>query len=280
MPQNFRIDDCGHLLLPGKPADYLDAAVLGAENRALLGERQVMLQILRDETPIPTTAAREGYFDDRHVEYWLSGLRDMRKVVAATGLDRLEAPRILDFGGASGRVIRHFRGWKPDAQLYLSDINPQHIRLVQHMFGGAVTGLHNHGLPTLPFPDDYLDCVMAFSVFTHIDADDTAWLMELRRIAKPGGHLYISIHDQATWRILPQTVLAGASLDNDDFRTYHAANPDLRGRAVHTYNDAADYDCNVFLGEDYIAGIWAPLFRRYSIAPLAHDHQTAVTLMV
>jgi SAM-dependent methyltransferase len=280
MAQYLRIDGCDHLLLPGKPADYLDTAVMGAENRALLGERQVMLQILGDETPLPTTQAREGYFDDRHVEYWLSGLRDMRKVVAATGLDRVDAPRILDFGGASGRVVRHFRGWKPDGRLYLSDINPQHVRLVQQMFGRAVTGLHNHGLPTLPFPDDYLDCVIAFSVFTHIDADDIAWLMELRRIVKPGGHLYITIHDQATWKILPQTVLGGPSLSNDDFRAYHSANPDLQGRAVHTYNDATDYNCNVFLGKDYIESVWVPLFTQYSIASLAHDHQAAVTFTV
>jgi SAM-dependent methyltransferase len=276
----FRIDTCEHLLLPGKPADYLDTAVLDADNRALLGERQVMLQILRDETPLPTSAAREGYFDERHVEYWLSGLRDMRKVVAATGLDGVEAPRILDFGGASGRVIRHFRAWKPDAELYLTDINPQHVRLVQHIFGRAVTGLHNYGLPVLPFPDNYLDCVVAFSVFTHIDADDVAWLMQLRRIVKPGGHIYITIHDQATWRILPNTILAELSFSNDNFRTYHAANPDLRGRAVHTYNDATDYDCNVFLGADHIDRIWAPLFKESSIVPLAHDHQTAVTFKV
>jgi SAM-dependent methyltransferase len=280
MTECFGFDSCDQLLLPGKPADYLDTAILDAENRALLGEREVMLQILRDETPIPTTAAREDYFDDRHVEYWLSGLRDMRKVVAATGLERVEAPRLLDFGGASGRVIRHFRRWKPDAELYLSDINPKHVRLIQHMFGKSVTGLHNHGLPTLPFPDDYLDCVVAFSVFTHIDADDTAWLMELRRIVKPGGYLYVTIHDQATWKILPQTVLARLSLSNDDFRTYHVANPDLRGRVVHNYNDKADYNCNVFLGEDYLRCIWAPMFKGYSILPLAHDHQTAVTFKV
>lgn len=280
MTKLFRIDDCDHLLLPGKCADYLDTAVIAAENRALLGEREVMLLVLRDEAPLPTTAAREGYFDNRHLEYWLSGLRDMRKVVAATGLDRVKAPRILDFGGASGRVIRHFRGWKPDTELYLSDVDAQHVRLIQQMLGGVVTGLHNHGLPALPFPDNFLDCVVAFSMFSHIDADDVSWLMELRRIVKPGGHLYISIHDQATWEILPQTLLAGPTLGNDDFRTYHAANPALRGRVVHNYNDAIDYNCNVFLGEDYIHRFWAPLFQEYWIAPLAHDHQTAVTFKV
>jgi len=280
MVGNFQVDSCDHLLLPGAPADYLDTAVHESENRALLAERQVMLKILRDRTPLPSTKAREGYFDERHIEYWLSGLRDMRKVVAQTGLDHLRAPRILDFGGASGRVIRHFVDWTPDIELYLSDINPQHILLTKQMFGGRVTALHNHGLPTLPFTDGFLDCVVAFSVFTHIDADDITWLLELRRILKPGGHLYITIHDQSTWNILPQTIMAPISFASIDFRQHHAANPELRGRKVHTYNDAADYACNVFVGRDYIEQYWLPLFSSFKIVPLAHDHQTALILQV
>jgi SAM-dependent methyltransferase len=276
----FSIEDCAHLLLPGTPADYLDTVVLAPENKALLKERQVMLQILRDQTPLPTTEAREGYYGKRHLEYWLSGLRDMRKAIAATGLDQVEAPRILDFGGASGRVIRHFREWKPGEQLFLSDISPQHVLLAKHLFSGSVMVLHNHGLPTLPFPDAFFNCVVAFSVFTHIGADDTAWLLELRRIVKAGGHLYITVHDQATWDVLPETVLAEVSFASEDFRRYHAENSELHGRVVHKYSEAKDYECNVFVGRDYIDRVWVPLFRGCSIVSLAHDHQTALTLEV
>ena len=59
MRTNFRSDNSDALLLPGRTADYLDTAALAADNRALLRERQVMLQILHDERPLPTTAARE-----------------------------------------------------------------------------------------------------------------------------------------------------------------------------------------------------------------------------
>jgi SAM-dependent methyltransferase len=280
MANTFSTDAADHLLLPGAPADYLDTSVLGAENRALLHEREVMLQILRDRVPLPTTDAREGYFGPRHLEYWLSGLRDMRKVMAATGLDRVAAPRILDFGGASGRVVRHFANWRAEAEVFNCDINAQHILLCKHLFGSRVTSFRNRGLPTLPFPDHYLDCVTAFSVFTHIDAEDTAWLLELRRVVKPGGHLYVTIHDQATWDILPSTVIAGLSFSNENFRRHHAENPQLTGRKVHTYNDAADYQCNVFLGADYIDRHWAPLFNGYSLFPLAHDHQSAIVLTI
>jgi SAM-dependent methyltransferase len=204
----------------------------------------------------------------------------MRKVISATNLDQREAPRVLDFGGASGRVIRHFHNWRGSSELYLSDINPQHVLLAKRLFGGSVTVLRNRGLPALPFPAGYLDCVVAFSVFTHIDSEDTAWLMELRRIVKPGGHIYLTIHDQETWRILPNTVIADLSFANEEFRRYHSETPELSGRKVHAYSDATEYHCNVFLGRDYIDRYWAPLFRGYSISPLAHDHQTSMTLTV
>ena len=280
MSGTFRSDDCEHLLLPGLPADYLDTTILSEEHRVLLSEREVMLQVLRDQTPLPTTDAREGSFGPRHLEYWLSGLRDMRKIIAATGLDRLDAPRILDFGGASGRVIRHFRTWRPAAQLFVADINPAHVSLTKRMFGGEVTALRNSGLPTLPFPDTYFDCVMVLSVLTHVDSEDTAWLLELRRVIRPGGHLYVTIHDQATWEILPNSPVAAVSFGNPDFRRYHAETPRLSGRMVHTYSDAAVYQCNVFHGRDYIDRYWAPLFRGYDIVSLAHDHQAGLTFTV
>jgi SAM-dependent methyltransferase len=274
----FRVDDYTDLLLPGTPADYLDTAVLEPETRTLLNERQVMLEILRDRTPLPTTAAREGYYGNRHLEYWLSGRRDMGKVVEATRLDRVAEPRILDFGGASGRVIRHFRDWKPGVQCFLCDIDPQHVMLAKQLFGSSVAVFRNHGLPTLPFPDAFFDCIVAFSVFTHIDADDTAWLLELRRITRAGGRLYLTVHDQATWEALPQTAMAGRSFSNPEFELYHKKHAELRGRVVHTYSEAADYQCNVFLGRDYIDEIWAPLFETCSILPLAHHHQAAIVL--
>ena len=135
---------------------------------------------MADRTALPTTEAREGYFGDRHLEYWLSGYRDANRVVDATGLASKPSARILDFGGASGRVIRHFNHWCPEAELFLCDISARHVARVQLLFGGKVRAFCNRDVPSLPFPDRFFDVVMAFSVFTHIDADDTAWLLELR----------------------------------------------------------------------------------------------------
>jgi SAM-dependent methyltransferase len=284
MAGRFAVDDYRHLLLPGLPADYLDTKVVSAENRELLARRDVMLTILRDRTPLPTTEAREGYYGDRHIEFWLSGYRDVRKVVAATGLDRNPAARLLDFGGASGRIVRHVRTWCRHAELYLCDINPQHVGLVRTLFGNSVRALHNHGVPSLPFPDGWFDCVVAFSVFTHSQADDTAWLLELRRIVKRGGYIYLTVHDNATWEALPSTHLGDFCLGDEEFRSYHQENSILYGRVTHFYDvpgpPAYEYNCNIFVGLDYIEKYWAPMFAGFSIAPLAHEYQSGLVFQL
>ena len=202
MPGFLAVEDTDDLVLPGRVADYLDTPVLGAENLELLANRDVLLEAMRDEAGLPTTSAREGYFGDRHLEYWLSGYRDASRAIDATRLADKVGVRVLDFGGASGRVLRHMRYLCAPSELYVCDINPRHVELVRRLFGGSINALHNYGPPHLPFPDRYFDCVTAYSVFTHMYDDDTAWLLELRRIIKPGGALYITLHDDETWRLI------------------------------------------------------------------------------
>jgi hypothetical protein len=59
----------------------------------------VIAAIERDGMPIPATQDREGYFDDRHLSYWLSGLEDLRIVQSMIPAGAMT--RILDCGGAS-----------------------------------------------------------------------------------------------------------------------------------------------------------------------------------
>src|SRR5215467_2678411 len=106
MSGSFAVEDITDRVLPGRVADYLDTPVLGEENLALLANREVLLEAMRDEAALPTTQAREGYYDERHLEYWLSGYRDALRAVMTACLADKPAPRVLDFGGASGRVLR------------------------------------------------------------------------------------------------------------------------------------------------------------------------------
>jgi ubiquinone/menaquinone biosynthesis C-methylase UbiE len=50
--------------------------------------------------------------------------------------------------------------------------------------------------PHLPFEDGYFNLICCGSVFTHIVDLADAWLLELKRIARPGAKLYVTVHDR------------------------------------------------------------------------------------
>jgi SAM-dependent methyltransferase len=51
--------------------------------------------------------------------------------------------------------------------------------------------------PPLAYEDAEFSLVYAFSVFTHLTENlQIAWMKELRRVLRPGGHLLISTHGE------------------------------------------------------------------------------------
>lgn len=274
------IADLAEMMLPGVPADYLLSEIHSEELRTLAARLDVLRALLADTVPLPTTAAREGYFGPRHFEYWLSGLRDAERMVAATALAAVPSPRVLDFGGATGRVARHIRAICPGAEVYLSDINPQHVACCHRMFGGSLHAFRSHGVPALPLPDNFLDVAYAFSVLTHLDADDTAWLLEMRRVVRPGGSVYVTVHDDATWDQLSTLAGMNPQFAAPDLVALRERQPSLPGKVVHYYNDSADYACNAFVSRHHIETVWAPLFASWHLVPMSHDHQAALVFKV
>jgi SAM-dependent methyltransferase len=275
----FRSSTAG-LTLPGRPFDYINTPVLMQEHRDVLGQRDVLMELWRDEVSLPKPEAREGYYGPRHVEYWLSGFRDAQKVLNATDLSSRPHPRILDFGGSSGRTVRHFRTLCSNASLFLCDIDPQHVLLVRDLFRGSVRAFRNSSTPALPFADHFFDCVVAFSVFTHMDTEDVGWLLELRRVTKKGGYMYVTVHDEATWESLSSNYVGQLSLQNADLAAYRSAHPKLDRKVVHFYNEAADYSCNVFINRQYLEAFWFPLIGQSSVQSLVHEYQAAVVMRV
>jgi SAM-dependent methyltransferase len=276
MQGSFAAEAISDLVLPGRVSDYLDTPVLVPENLALLAQRDVLLAAMRDDAGLPTTDAREGYFGERHLEYWLSGYRDALPAIDAAHLSNKPGARVLDFGGASGRVIRHMRYLCASPELYVAEINPRHVQLLRGLFEGSVHAVHNYGTPHLPFPDRFFDCVTAYSVFTHMYDDDTAWLLELRRIVKPGGIVYITIHDDETWRRLPSLPVGELTFSNPEFKQYYDDHPELPCKTAHFYSERQDYNCNVFVPKEYVQRFWQPLFAACEITSVAHDYQAGV----
>ncbi len=241
-----------------------------------------------DVWPLPTTEDREGYHGKRHFDYWLSGLRDYLMIHQLARNYQLELPkpeRIFDLGCASGRVIRHFSAHETGLELWGMDINNRHTEWVRRYLDPSLRVFQGTILPTLPLQDDYFSLVYAFSVFSHIDYLDGAWLLELRRILQPGGVAYLSVHSEGTWKRMQEGVpiydalINGASvIEEYKVTPEFLAGPMPKEKTVFTYRTGMSYNTNVFLHTDYIRNLWGRYFEIVDIVPEGHNYQDVVLL--
>ena len=128
----------------------------------------------------------------------------------------------------------------------------------------------------MPFEDRYFDFIYCGSLFTHIADLADFWLLELRRITRPNGRIYITIHDKymeeylrAKYPTHPQIGM----LDEFD-KTWNITNRKysmfVMSRGPRT--------AQVYYDHDYIRRHWGRLFGVLSITQDAYWCQTAVLL--
>jgi SAM-dependent methyltransferase len=130
-------------------------------------------------------------------EYLASGQRDVREMLdicrlASVSVDALG--HMLEFGCADGRMIRCLRHLASDREIWGTDIDAGRILWCKQNLGPPFHFITNTTVPHLPFEDRYFGFIYAGSVFTHIDDLADAWIAELRRILRPGGKLFMTVH--------------------------------------------------------------------------------------
>lgn len=263
----------------GLPRELKSTPVFDRKHIGLLELSEVQAAIDSDETPIPAAADREGYYGERHIEYWLSGYLDWSKVkplLPDTG------GRYMDLGGASGRVVRHSVR-TPDLECWLTDININLVEWVDQNFAYPVNTYQSRILPVIPLEDASLSVISAFSVFTHLDADEVQWLLELRRVLKPGGFLYLTVNDENVWALLeqPQWAWLRANVtrgNREDEFAKAVRNPLVPTRSVWEYSTAAGYNMNTFLHSEYIKRKWGSLLDIVDYRVADHGYQSVVVL--
>jgi SAM-dependent methyltransferase len=217
--------------------------------------------LTNDQHPLPSTKDREGYWGKHHFGYWASGLRDYQLILDCCEELGIDAKAYLDFGCASGRVVRHFAANQPEMQVFGCDLNRHHIEWICRYLPSNVCAFQTHSVPNIPLPDNSLDVITAYSVFTHIEAFETAWLMELRRLLKPGGIAWITVHSEHTWSEMDGSWPLYQLLSSYPGFDAKADRGPLAGdRVVFRGDGQRSYSSQVFYHFDYLDHVWGRFF--------------------
>lgn len=109
--------------------------------------------------------------------------------------ERVDAPRVLDFGAGIGYSVPHFRRHLPDSRITCIDVSRKSLELGAEAYGRDAEFTYYDGA-TIPFEPATFDVALASCVFHHIDhAEHIAQLREIRRVLKPGGMLCVFEHN-------------------------------------------------------------------------------------
>jgi len=222
--------------------------------------------------PLPPARLRYQVGSVRAADFVAIGeqcVRDLQRGVALAGADFAALRSVLDFGCGCGRTLRWLTRWvDPTCRLYGTDMNADAIEWCRTVLAGVQLSI-NRPDPPLDYPDETFDLVYALSVFTHLtEAAQLAWLAELRRIAKPGGIVLMSVLGEACWAPLAADEIASIERTGIYVSPSRTLNEMYRGRYTHTFNTPA-----------YIRNRWSGLFTvLHQIPQGVNKHQDLVVL--
>jgi SAM-dependent methyltransferase len=108
-----------------------------------------------------------------------------------------EGKAVLDFGCGAGRVLRQFTEEARSADFWGSDIDRPSVEWAQGALCPPFQVVLNGEQPPIDLPDEKFDLIYCISVFTHLTDRWAPWLLEMRRLLKPGGLLVATVHGAA-----------------------------------------------------------------------------------
>jgi SAM-dependent methyltransferase len=128
----------------------------------------------------------------------------LRELLVQIGRPLQDIDSILDFGCGCARITR----WFSDLAHTRIDGCDYNIELVDWCNANIpfIRARATKLQPPMPYQEKSFDFLYAFSVFTHLSAElAREWMTELRRVIKPGGLLWFTLHGESyRERLLPE----------------------------------------------------------------------------
>jgi SAM-dependent methyltransferase len=157
---------------------------------------------LTNPFPLPEAARRQRIGDASEDAFHVAGATAFMKMQQVLrqrfGKGYDDFPRILDWGCGCGRILRHFLA-RTRSQITGIEIDRDNLQWCIEHYPPA--HFHEGRLePPLQIPADSFDLIFGISVFTHLTEDlQHRWLAELRRIARPGGAVLMTVVGDVSW---------------------------------------------------------------------------------
>ena len=249
------------------------------------------------DLPVPPEDLWEGYGRTSE-EYLASGRQHMTAMVdilGKSGTCAQDLHRVLDFGCASGRLLRFYPRETGEAELWGVDINAEYISWCQSHLSPPFLFATTTTLPHLPFEDNYFDLAYCGSVFTHVTDLADAWFLELRRVLRKGGYAYITIQDKTSMQMLLSRFSATTRHSTRSSRSWvkidgdpgtspallHAINEADKALGVSakdyaTFTFSTDPFSNIFYDIQFLVAKWSRFAEIVSVTPAAYGCQTAL----
>jgi SAM-dependent methyltransferase len=177
---------------------------------------------------------------------------------------------ILDWGCGAGRLTRYMIMMSPHVTGV--DIDADNIGMcAEHLLQAKFLPIDRH--PPTPFAENSFDLIVGISVFTHLsEANQHAWLAELKRITRPGGVLLMTISGQAQMHLYQDW---GNNKQAMHHTGIHALGQNSQLRDVLA---DPDYYVNAQHSHDYVFATWQKYFDVIDIAPALGIGQDVVVL--
>jgi SAM-dependent methyltransferase len=241
--------------------------------------RSPAVRVANDGLPVPPPELREGYGrdTDQYLELGREHVEAMGRVLRAAGAPIEEADAILDFGSSAGAMLRWLEP-RPGRSLWGVDVNAATINWAQDHLSPPLLFATTTSLPHLPFEDGTFDLVYSGSVFSHIADLADAWVLELRRVLRPGGSAYLTVLDKHSIEILlREDSRRPLSATLEDYERQHDI--DLRAADFSVLVMArAPRTSVVFYDIDSLVNRWGQYLEVTSVAEEAYGYQAALVL--
>jgi ubiquinone/menaquinone biosynthesis C-methylase UbiE len=227
------------------------------------------------DLPIPDV--QPGYASTADfLKYGKEDVDSMLHILEETGFKLGENKRVLELGCATGRMLRWFADYANACEIWGTDVDADFVTWCSQHLSPPFSFFTCSSLPHLPFEDQYFDMIYAGSVFTHIDDLAETWLLELRRILKVGGRLYITIHDRSTMDVVNQDTDRKLALTKHIYDNTAKEYEAFTSKPFDKFTMGRGIKAQVFFDIDYLKRVTHSYFDIASVTPNAYGYQTAV----